>query len=508
MKTLKIGTRGSLLARSQASYIKNILEKNYPDKSFELEIIKTQGDIIQDRPLQELEGKDFFTKELDYALLTNEVDLVIHSGKDLGSERPDGIITAAVPKRALPNDILFIKKSTQQQLIKNSFDKDFFVVGTSSPRRIAQIPYLKDLLPGMSQITLKHENLRGNIDTRIQKLLDNKYDAIILASAGIERVSYLKEGEAVLKELMKDLSFSILPIRTHTPAAAQGALIIETLDKNEDLKKMINALNHEQTRQEIYQEKKIFNENGGTCYLPLGIYVKSDITYQSGKNLKDIEINSVSSQVPLPQMAKQNSIFIGLSRKLSEHIVNDQMIEKNSVLSEQSTSSNSLLATSHSIENFKKSKHIGLIFCSGINSMRALASNSYWCHGSLDSLGEQTLSEIQSSKSFNLMADFNAPWKVFTHPQSKSDLGEIVSSYDRKIAPISAEFEQRLKTCKVFYWTSFFQYQKYSEHFEFLSQNDIVHFTGIGKTHKEFELNKIAHTPIASYEVLINTYLD
>ncbi len=508
MKTLKIGTRGSLLARSQANYIKNILESTYPEKKFELEIIKTQGDIIQDRPLQELEGKDFFTKELDYALLTNQVQLVVHSGKDLGSERPKGILTAAVPKRALPNDILFIRKSTQSRLIDGSFDKETFTIGTSSPRRIAQIPYLKDLLPGLNNVELKHENLRGNIDTRIKKLVDNKYDAIILASAGIERVSYLKEGEEVLKNLMKDLSFSILPIKTHTPAAAQGALIIETLEKNTECLKMISVLDHEKTKSEIYQEKKIFHENGGTCYLPLGIYVKGSTIYQSGENLAGVKINSVSSPNCVTKKEKQKQIFIGLTKKVHPQVLNDQLIEKIPVSSEQQISKNSFLATQHSIENFKKMNHTGLIFSSGVNSMKVLAQNSFWCHGSLDSLGEQALNQMRESKSFNLMANFNAPWKIYTHPKSKSNLGDIIPSYDRRICSLDEEYEQMIKACKVFYWTSIYQYQKYSEHFEFLSQDGIVHFTGVGKTHEEFEQANIVHSPIPSYDVLIDTYLD
>jgi len=507
MKTLKIGTRGSLLARSQANYIKNILEKKHPQNSFKLEIIKTQGDIIQDKPLHELEGKDFFTKELDYALLSDQVDLVVHSGKDLGSDRPDGIVTAAVPKRAIANDILFIRKSTQKLLTTNTFEKNNFVVGTSSPRRIAQIPYLKELLPGLSNLNLVHKNLRGNIDTRINKLVEGQYDAIILACAGIERVSYLEEGEQTLKALMRDLSFSILPLKTHTPAAAQGALIIETLGKNQECLQMISFLNHQETRSEILQEKKIFNQNGGTCYLPLGIYVKGNALYKSGKNLKELEIKSIESLNALPKISKQENIFIGLTKKVHNQVLCDEFIEKYSIQSETKSSKNSLLATNHSLENFKNVEHTGLIFSSGVSSMKTLAKNAYWCHGCFDSQGEKALEQMKSSKSFNLMADFNAPWKIFTNKESLSDYGEIIPSYARKLVDISSEYEQKLKNCKVFYWTSFYQYQKYSERFEFLSLNDIVHFTGLGKTHLEFEQRSIAHTPIASYEILINTYL-
>src|SRR5690606_23196982 len=125
----KIGTRGSLLALTQCTLIKNLIEEKTGAK-FELEVIKTQGDQITDRPLWQLEGKDFFTKELDESLLAGKIDLVVHSYKDLGSERPDDIELAVISKRSFAHDILLIKKETIAKLN----EKEEIVVGTSSPR--------------------------------------------------------------------------------------------------------------------------------------------------------------------------------------------------------------------------------------------------------------------------------------------------------------------------------------------------------------------------------------
>ena len=133
-KIYKIGTRGSLLALTQCNQIKDQLEILTGDK-FELEVIKTQGDLITNAPLWQLDGKDFFTKELDEALLSGKVDLVVHSYKDLGSVRPEGIQLAAVTKRTFAQDILLIKKQTIPLIER----KSEFVVGTSSPRRMVNL---------------------------------------------------------------------------------------------------------------------------------------------------------------------------------------------------------------------------------------------------------------------------------------------------------------------------------------------------------------------------------
>ena len=141
-KTLRIGTRGSLLAKTQCQQTQACLERDSEIK-YELEFIKTQGDLQTEKPLWQMDGKDFFTKELDTALLNDEVQLVVHSYKDLGSERPDGIKLGAVTERKFSNDILLIKKSTVNSL--SSLNE--IEIGTSSPRRIYNIENaLKELV--------------------------------------------------------------------------------------------------------------------------------------------------------------------------------------------------------------------------------------------------------------------------------------------------------------------------------------------------------------------------
>ena len=171
-KKFTIGTRGSLLALTQADQTRRKLEE-LTGYQYELKVIKTQGDLNQKVPLWQLEGQNFFTKELDEALKTKAVDLVIHSHKDLGSQRPPELTLAAITKRQFGHDVLLVKK----ELIQNWSNLKVFKVGTSSPRRMHNLKtYLKDYLPSPSHgasVEVQTEPLRGNVNTRIEPLISD-----------------------------------------------------------------------------------------------------------------------------------------------------------------------------------------------------------------------------------------------------------------------------------------------------------------------------------------------
>ena len=230
MPKYKIGTRGSLLALTQCNQVKDELERLTGDK-FELEVIKTQGDLITNAPLWQLDGKDFFTKELDDALLSGRVDLVVHSYKDLGSVRPEGITLAAVTKRTYANDILLIKNST----IAGLKEKKELIVGTSSPRRMVNLEnHLAGFLPLGSHLKVTPKVLRGNVNTRIEKLRNDEYDAIVLALPGIERLALTESSRTELTRLLNGMNFMILPESAFPSSAAQGALGIECAKTRSD----------------------------------------------------------------------------------------------------------------------------------------------------------------------------------------------------------------------------------------------------------------------------------
>jgi hydroxymethylbilane synthase len=248
---IRIGTRGSELALWQAHNVKQRLENI--GNSVTITIIKTQGDKIQDLSFDKLEGKGFFTKEIEAALLSNEVDLAVHSHKDLETSPPEGLVIAAVSEREDPSELLLISRenvdSSQVWDLKLNTS-----IGTSSARRKSIV------VSNRNDLTIKE--LRGNVPTRIQKLRERNYDAIILAKAGVSRLE-IDLSEFHLVELDP---------KKFVPAPAQGVLALQIREEDNELWKEIQKLNHPQVEMQIAIERKVLNFMQGGCQLPLGVY--------------------------------------------------------------------------------------------------------------------------------------------------------------------------------------------------------------------------------------------
>ena len=222
--TILIGTRGSELALWQANFVKNRLAEIGINS--ELKIIKTQGDKILNLSFDKLEGKGFFTKELEVELLNGTIDLAVHSHKDLPTTNPEGLIIAAVSEREDPAELLVILKDCVdlQQKLAVKFGG---LVGTSSNRRKSQLLSVRP--------DLEIENLRGNVQTRLQKLRDENYDAIMLAKAGVIRLGY---------DLREEFHVEELKPTELIPAPAQGVLAIQIRESDKALFEMLKPLNN------------------------------------------------------------------------------------------------------------------------------------------------------------------------------------------------------------------------------------------------------------------------
>ena len=252
-----IGTRGSDLALWQANYTKDLLEEK--GHAAEIKIIETKGDSTQqwNTGFDKLEGKGFFTKELEDALLDKSIDLAVHSHKDLPTVSPEGLLVAGVSKRADPSDILIMSKEAADNKQKFGLKKNA-VVGTSSARRKSQI------LAFRPDVELK--DLRGNVPTRVTKLRKGDYDAIILATAGIER----------LELDLDDLHVEKLNPEEFVPAPAQGVLAWQTREDDTELMEVIDEISHLDTLFKINIERQILNMFDGGCQLPLGVYCDTE----------------------------------------------------------------------------------------------------------------------------------------------------------------------------------------------------------------------------------------
>lgn len=250
-----IGTRGSELALWQANFTKNELAKH--GITSELKIIKTKGDATQQWNLSfdKIEGKGFFTKELEDALLANEIDMAVHSCKDLPTEFPEGLTITAYSKRANPFDILLIKKDKVDNT-KFLKLKDNALVGTSSARRKSQLLALRP--------DIQLCDLRGNVPSRIKKLKEEQYDAITLASAGVERLNInLSEFELVH-----------LSAPMFIPAPAQGVLAFQIRENDDRLKEICTILNDKNSAEITLIERQILHDFEGGCQMPLGVYAE------------------------------------------------------------------------------------------------------------------------------------------------------------------------------------------------------------------------------------------
>ena len=251
MRHIIIGSRGSDLALWQAYFVKSELEKI--NCSVEIKIIKTQGDKIQHLSFDKLEGKGFFTKEIEDKLLSKEIDLAVHSHKDLETTPPKDLMIACVSDRANPADTLLINKNALDSSLKWSLKKGA-IVGTSSARRKAQV------LHHRNDVTIT--DLRGNVPTRIDKLRSGKYDAILLAKAGLDRLALD----------LSEFHVETLNPKEFIPAPAQGVLGLQIRNEDTELFEILQKLNFPEVNQRIALERKILNLLDGGCQLPLGVY--------------------------------------------------------------------------------------------------------------------------------------------------------------------------------------------------------------------------------------------
>ncbi len=244
---LRLGTRGSLLAKTQTEWVATQLRKAHPDLEIITQIIQTTGDLKSGVPFAEVGTKGMFVKELETALLQNEIDVAVHSLKDMPAELPQGLELACIPVREDPRDALISRKGETIDALPHGTK-----VGTSSARRTA---ILRDYRSDFDV-----EELRGNLDTRLRKLDEGQYDAILLACAGLNRLGL---GERISQAL---------PVESFVPAVAQGALALETRVGDKDILTLLLPIHHEETALQIRAERAFLGAVEGGCSVPVGAF--------------------------------------------------------------------------------------------------------------------------------------------------------------------------------------------------------------------------------------------
>ena len=244
-----VGARGSQLSLAQTNWVLSELKKVNLDADYEIKTITTKGD-TDSRPLFTIDQKGVFEKEIDRAVAQNEIDFAVHSLKDVPSELDDGLTLACIPKREAINDVFISNDNSSLETISPGS-----LIGTSSLRRAVQIRRIRS--------DLKVKPIRGNIETRIRKVSEQKYDGIVLAQAGISR-------------LKLDVSFCPLNIDEFSPSPGQGAIAIVSRENDDKIISMLQKIEDKNSRLEIEAERSLSNFVDSGCRFPLGAYAKSN----------------------------------------------------------------------------------------------------------------------------------------------------------------------------------------------------------------------------------------
>lgn len=256
MSLLRVGTRGSALAQVQTASVVRALRERHPDLQVETVVIRTSGD----RQQREVVGA--FVKELQEALLEGRVDVAVHSLKDLPTQRVEGLMLAAVPPRADARDVFLSRESDFWGLPPG------MRVGTGSLRRSAQLRSRRN--------DLQYLPLVGNVDTRIRKLHEGQYDAIVLAAAGLQRLGFLESPEDRHIPLPdgSTLHIHLFEVDTLLPAPGQGALAVECRADDEEVVRLLASIDHLPSRQEVTAERALLQGLGGGCRVPIAGYAR------------------------------------------------------------------------------------------------------------------------------------------------------------------------------------------------------------------------------------------
>lgn len=470
MITLRLGTRRSALALAQSTLVKHALEKAHPNLRVELVGIDTQGDETNndrysEMPLDQLDGKNFFVKEIDEALLENRTDLSVHSYKDLSLERPEGITLAAVPPRANPRDIaLFHPRSIDKIMNGGTLN-----LGFSSPRRSENTPrFLKTVLPfGKCEVTATP--IRGNVPTRIRKLHDNpELDGIVLALAGLIRL----QDDADTRKLLSGLHFMILPLDVCPAAPAQGALAIECRTNDNATRALLKTLHCETTAASTAREREVLKRFGGGCHQAFGATTITmdgkPLTFIHGKSDSGEALNIVEWNAPHYTghiNAWDGSAFRSKQASALPLEAHTEPLNSAVFVAHHRAATPSILP-------FLADRRI---YTSGIKSWQKLAEMGLWVEGCAENLGFNAFTSTLQEKLLQLPGFEH--WTILTHQGAEDSWkqGDIVATYSLE-APTF--IPQGIATATHLWWASGSQFLALNAY----AKQARFHACGPGKT--------------------------
>ncbi len=482
---------------TQSRWVAAALEKANPGTTVELVPIETQGDRIQDVPLSKIEGKEFFTAELDRALIDGQADLAVHSLKDLSLDRPKELVLAGIPKRALAHDmILFRTDRLAEKRLR---------IGTSSPRRLENLPgFLNWAFPANgegSRPEMLWLEIRGNVNSRLLRLKEpanspRALDGVVLALAGVSRLFQSPEHADSMRALLGDTKIMVVPTSISPSAPGQGALAIECRSDASEVRAMIAKLHDPTTEASVRTERAELEKWGGGCHQRFGAHAFThprlgNVVRTLGKSLRGETIDEWRLERPP-----------SLKNRFSE----DVLWDGGDVRGDPETFSDSMVALSGEtvfVSNARAAQtlepsHSNRFFAAGSATWKKLADRGFWVEGSSDGLGADELMLLVNEPLLKLPAWTD--WVILTHEAAASEWSDRRSDRIRSTYRVTFSRDSstigRLKRARCFFWTSFSQFQAFRD----VVPSGATHCTGPGKTATAFERDGLSCFTFVSRE--------
>lgn len=459
---------------AQSRGIAAALHAANPDIDIEFVGINTAGDRDQSAPLWQMDTVGIFTRDIDEKLLAEEIDFAVHSMKDLGTQRPAGLITVAIPERAPPHDVVLFRPEIVDILRTGRAVK----IGTSAPRRTELLPnFLSKALPKISETPLQIEitSLRGNVDTRLKRLHETgerALDGVVLAFAGLSRLHADDLARAIIQAHLQGLRWMILPLTVCPGAPGQGALAIEARADNDPVRKILNVLDHASTAVQIATEHHVLREYGGGCHQRFGVVtlslpnMESPVTLIRGANQKDDDVSETRVQNAPDFTGKKIWQGSEWTRRIFE--MQRMTPEKNNFPAVFTANSRALTSNM---------PHDARLWTSGVRSWFNLAEMGHWVEGCADGFGFDFIRPLLNDPVLSLPP--LAEWGVYTHVDAADGWHDMQVAPTYRLVPNPPpECIAEISAADVVVWASGSQFDALYPHV----RPDAMHVCGPGKT--------------------------
>jgi hydroxymethylbilane synthase len=488
-RTLRLGTRRSTLAQAQSLWLANRLRSIHPHLQIELTLIETRGDQITNVPLSAIEGKAFFTAELDTALLESRVDLTVHSLKDLALDRPAGLTLAAIPPRENPRDVILFRGDVAHRLEEGRALR----IGTSAPRRLENLPaFLGWALPHNTP-ELNFVEIRGNVDTRLGRLhqpddSDRQIDGVVLAFAGLIRLWNDERpdgGRERLTGLLDGIRWMVPPLAECPAAPGQGALAVECRGDDTQLLALLRTLHDEPTARQVRQERAILAHSGGGCHQRFGATCIThpacgDVLYVHGRDMNGQPLSQARWLSLPPTPSGVILAWDGLKERetADPRSMLDELIGATLLGSDAPV----FIAHSRALPEGTESDLTGKrVWTSGTASWRRLAERGVWVEGCADALGFEWIKPTLAEPVLQL-----APledWQILTHAAAVEtwSTGQVLATYN--LPDEDCRQIPQAEALTHVYWASGSQFRRLHEQLA----PTVHHACGPGKTAEQIQ---------------------